>query len=38
MIHCMKENTSRQLLITAFDFTDEKTKAKLQIDSNLFQK
>ena len=33
-----RQNTLRQLLIPAFGFTDEKMKAKLQINSNLFQK
>lgn len=30
-----QNTTSRQLLIAAFDFTYEKTKTKLQINSNL---
>lgn len=33
-----QNTTSRQLLIAAFDFTVEKTKTNLQINSNLSQK
>lgn len=32
------QNSLRQLLIAAFDLTDEKTKTKLEINSNLSPK
>lgn len=37
--HCYeRQNSSRQLLIAAFDLIDEKTKTKLEINSNLSPK